>query len=104
MRTTDLLAHLDSSDDEDDDSFVMDESSTEVSTDSELSDFDKNFYDEDIDELENIEKQPLAPLESSTLGLEERGYSGHALFRWGNTGSGSVFILAQIRIWRFWII
>ena len=69
IRTTDLLSHLDISDEE---SSELEESSEEVSTDSEMSDFDKNFYDDDIDELENIENQP---------GVEECGFSGHALFR-----------------------
>ena len=69
IRTTDLLSHLDISDEE---SSELEESSEEVSTDSEMSDFDKNFYDDDIDELENIENQP---------GVDECGFSGHALFR-----------------------
>lgn len=71
VRTTDLLAHLDQSDD---DTSALEESSEEVTTDSEMSDFDKNFYDDDIDELENIENQPPA--------VEENGYRGHELFRY----------------------
>jgi hypothetical protein len=70
IRSTNLLDYLDLSEEEETE---LEESSEELATtDSELSDFDKNFYDEDIDELENIENQPAA---------EEFGYSGHALFR-----------------------
>jgi hypothetical protein len=75
VRRTDLLAHLDTSEDEDATSSDLEEEEEEeegATTDSEMSDFDKNFYDEDIDALENIENE--SP-------VEERGFSGHALFR-----------------------
>ncbi len=76
VRRTDLLAHLDTSEDDTSSDQEEEVSSEEggATTDSEMSDFDKNFYDEDIDALENIENE--SP-------VEERGFSGHALFRSG---------------------
>jgi hypothetical protein len=77
VRRTDLLAHLDTEEEDTSSDPEEEEASSEeggATTDSEMSDFDKNFYDEDIDALENIENE--SP-------VEERGFSGHALFRSG---------------------
>jgi hypothetical protein len=76
VRRTDLLAHLDTEEDDTssdpEEEGVSSEEEGGATTDSEMSDFDKNFYDEDIDALENIENE--SP-------VEERGFSGHSLFR-----------------------
>ncbi len=85
VRRTDLLAHLDTEEDDTSSSDLEEEGASSeeggATTDSEMSDFDKNFYDEDIDALENIENE--SP-------VEERGFSGHALFRsvWSSWSSG----------------
>ena len=94
VRRTDLLAHLDTEEDDTSSDQDEEEASSEeggATTDSEMSDFDKNFYDEDIDALENIENE--SP-------VEERGFSGHALFRsvWSTCSQDSLRILF-IHLW-----
>ena len=73
LRETDLHREGES------DSTSTDEEEESLSdTESDLSDFDKHFYDEDIDTLDNLEK----PQDEE----EDEGLSEHHLYRCGNLG------------------
>ena len=73
LRETDLLREGES------DSTSTDEEEESLSdTESDLSEFDKHFYDEDIDTLDNLEKPQGEE--------EDDGLSEHHLYRCGNLG------------------
>ena len=59
-----------------DGSSTDEEVGSQSDTESDLSDFDKHFYDDDIDTLDGLEKPPV----------DEVGLSEHHLYRCGNLG------------------
>jgi len=66
-----------------DDSSSSDESDCASEAGSDLSEFDKHFYDDDIESLDNLEKPELKP-EPEEEGIKEAGLAEHNLYRCAN--------------------
>ena len=65
------------------DSSSSDESDVESEAGSDMSEFDKHFYDDDIDSLDNLEK-PEKKTKSEDDGMIEIGLTEHNLYRCAN--------------------